>query len=157
MKNASDSLGLMLHDASRAMRRTFELRAEQLGLSAAQWRLLVHLSREGRATQARLADLLEVEPISVSRLVDRMEVAGWVARQADPTDRRVRLVVPTQRMLDTYQAIKAMADEVYEQALAGLSGAERQALITGLRRIAQNLNQGGADLRPAPQDEHMRS
>ena len=142
MKQPSDSLGLLLHDAARSLRRAFEMRAEGFGLSSAQWRLMVHVMREGQATQARLAELLEVEPISVSRLVDRMEAAGWVMRQADPADRRVRLVAPTDRMRETHQAIKAMAEEVYADALAGFSAAERDGLIDSLRRVARNLNQG---------------
>ncbi len=64
-----------------------------MGLSSAQWRLLIHVLKEERVTQARLAERLEIEPISVSRLIDRMEQAGWVMRETDPNDRRVRLIV----------------------------------------------------------------
>lgn len=153
MKPASNSLGLLLHDAARTMRRAFELRAETLGLSSAQWRLLVHVMREGQATQARLAELLEVEPISVSRLVDRMEAAGWVLRKADPADRRVRLVTPTDKMQATHAAIKAMAEDVYADALQGFSADQRADLMAALRRLTQNLNQGAGDATKAPQAE----
>ncbi|EEW25640.1 MarR family winged helix-turn-helix transcriptional regulator [Rhodobacter ferrooxidans] len=141
----SPSLGLLLHDAARAMRKRFEQRSEALGLSSAQWRLLLHVSREGRAVQSRLADLLEIEPISVSRLLDRMERAGWVMREADPLDRRVRVVVPTAKALQARDNIRAMADAVYDQALAGLSPAERAALVAGLATIVTNLAVSGAD------------
>mgnify|MGYP000607290851 CR=1 FL=1 len=83
-----DSLGLLLHDARRAVVRRFEARAASHGLSSAQWRLLFALKRLGPCTQARLAERLEIEPISVSRLIDRAEEAGWVTREADPADRR---------------------------------------------------------------------
>ena len=119
MTSGTDRLGLLLHDAARAVRKRFELRTSALGLSSAQWRLLAYLSREGRASQARLADMLEIEPISVSRLIDRMEHAGWVTRAPDPADRRVRIVVATEKTLTAYGAIKATADEVYDAALAG--------------------------------------
>lgn len=140
MKQDTDRLGLLLHDAARAVRKRFEARTSHLGLSTAQWRLLAQLSREPRATQARLADLLDIEPISVSRLIDRMEQGGWVRREADPCDRRARLVVPTQKTLDAYAGITAIADEVYAEALQGIDPARRADLVTMLRTIATNLD-----------------
>lgn len=140
MKMGTDRLGLLLHDAARAMRKRFEQRTASLGLSSAQWRLLAIVSREGRATQARLADMLEIEPISVSRLIDRMEQGGWVTRTHDPADRRVRVVVPTDKTLSAYAEIRATANEVYDEALAGLGAPERAALIAGLNAIISNLS-----------------
>ena len=69
----TDRLGYLLHDASRLLRKRFEERAVGYGLSSAQWRLLARVFKEEGVTQARLAELLEIEPISVSRLIDRME------------------------------------------------------------------------------------
>lgn len=146
MKLGLDRFGLLMHDASRLLRRRFELRAHGFGLSSAQWRLLVNLYIEGNsATQARLAELLEVEPISVSRLIDRMEQAGWVRRQPDAMDRRVRLVVPTQHAEETFAAIKAMALDVYEEALAGLSQTQRTELAHALNVIIRNLGSDSAE------------
>jgi MarR family transcriptional regulator for hemolysin len=139
MKLGLDKFGLLLHDAAKAMRKRFELRAQEFGLSAAQWRLLVHLVREGRATQTRLAELLEVEPISVSRLIDRMELGGWVLREPDATDRRVRMIVPTDRTMQTFSQIRTMAGEVYDNALSGLSENEKTVLVTALNKIIENL------------------
>ncbi len=141
MKIGIDRFGLLMHNAARLMRRRFELRAHAFGLSSAQWRLLVHLSLEGNAaTQARLAEVLEIEPISVSRLVDRMEQAGWVRREADAQDRRGRRVVPTLRAQEAYAAIKAMARDVYEEALDGVPDAARAELVASLNRIIENLS-----------------
>ena len=106
-------LGLLLHDAARALRKRFEQRTEALGLSSAQWRLLLLVCRKPGLPQSRFADALDIEPISVSRLIDRMETGGWVTRQDDPRDRRVRLVLPTDKALDAYAGIKSIADEVY--------------------------------------------
>ena len=77
------------------MRKRFEKRGSRHGLSAAQWRLLVRVVKEEGISQARIAELLEIEPISVSRLIDRMEEGGWIERRQDPTDRRVRTIFPT--------------------------------------------------------------
>ena len=105
MKNG---LGFLLHDATRLLRKRFEARGSEYGLSSAQWRLLVKVVRERTATQARLAELMEIEPISVSRLVDRMEGPGeWAGVTGEKDGRldlflergdyRVRVRGPTRR------------------------------------------------------------
>ncbi|KAF0173797.1 MAG: MarR family transcriptional regulator [Rhodobacteraceae bacterium] len=140
MKHEQDQLGPLLHDAARLVRKRFAQRAAAYGLSSAQWRLLAVVLREGRVAQARIADRLEIEPISVSRLVDRMEQAGWVTRQADPDDRRVRVIVATDRTLAIRNDLKSMADSVYAEALSALSPDARQALLTGLAAVNQTLS-----------------
>lgn len=141
MKNDGiESLGFLLHDAARLLRRRFEERGRDMGLSSAQWRLLVRLKREGKASQARLAEIMEVEPISVSRLVDRMVEAGWVARQKDPADRRVNIVVPTPQARERLESIRGFAGEVYEQAMSGMPPEERAQLLQSLSTVIENLS-----------------
>lgn len=135
----TNTLGFLLHDASRLLRRRFEARGQRHGLSSAQWRLLVHLAREGSASQARIAELLEIEPISVSRLVDRMEQAGWVERGSDPNDRRVRLLQPSQKAMDAFDEVRLIAGEIYDRALEGLDAGERALLMRGLETVVANL------------------
>lgn len=153
MENRTDSLGILLHEAARAVRKAFERRVSRHGLSSAQWRMLVTVTKCAEATtQARLADLLEIEPISVSRLVDRMEASGWVERRPDPLDRRAKLILPTDRARAVHAEIRAMADEVYGEALAGLQPQERTALLAGLSQVISNLND--AATRAAPGVDH---
>lgn len=143
MKNEGiERLGFLIHDAARLMRRNFEQRGSEFGLSAAQWRLLVRLVKEEGVAQARLAELLEIEPISVSRLLDRMEEGGWIERRQDSADRRVRMIFPTDKALEAFSKVKAVAGEVYERALNGLSPEERLATVHGLRTIVDNLSAG---------------
>src|SRR6185437_9269425 len=78
------SFGFLLHDIARLMRKRFDQRARSLNLSRAQWQLLVHLSRREGINQSGLAEILEIENITLGRLVDRMEEAGWVERRLDP-------------------------------------------------------------------------
>ncbi len=139
----TDRLGFLVHDVARLLRRRFEAKASGSGLSAAQWRLLVRVAKEPGVAQARLAELLEIEPISVSRLVDRMEEGGWIERRADANDRRVRLIFPTAKANEAYGKVKSMAGEVYEAALAGLSPEARKATIDGLKAIISNLSDDG--------------
>ena len=134
-----DKLGFLIHDSARLLRKRFETRGSAYGLSAAQWRLLVRLVKEEGVAQARLAELLEIEPISVSRLLDRMEEGGWIERRQDAGDRRVRTIFPTDKSRDAFAAIKGVAGEVYDLALAGLTAEERQTLVKGLNTIITNL------------------
>ncbi|CDX44674.1 Transcriptional regulator, MarR family [Mesorhizobium sp. ORS 3359] len=139
-----DRLGFLIHDVQRLMRKRFEARARGLGLSSAQWRLMVRVAKEEGITQARLAELLEIEPISVSRLVDRMEEGGWIERRQDATDRRVRMIFPTEKASAAYADVKSLAGEVYEESLTGISPEERRILIRVLDTIVQNLTDGEA-------------
>ena len=146
-----DRLGFLVHDSARLLRRRFEAKGAAFGLSAAQWRLLVRLVKEEGVAQARLAELLEIEPISVSRLLDRMEEGGWVERRQDASDRRVRMIFPTDKSRDAFAAIKSVAGEVYDVALAGLSADERQILVRALNTMIVNLSDGDAPAAEQPQ------
>lgn len=137
-----DKLGFLIHDAARLLRKRFEAKGSAYGLSAAQWRLLVRLVKEEGVAQARLAELLEIEPISVSRLLDRMEEGGWIERRQDASDRRVRMIFPTDKSREAFAAIKSVAGEVYDLALAGLSESEKLTLVKGLNTIIGNLSDG---------------
>lgn len=142
MKSDAQGLGLLLHDAARLLRKRFEARSAAFGLSSAQWRMMVHVCKLGSAPQSRLADLLEIEPISASRLLERMEQQGWVMRQGDPGDRRVRLVLPTAKALQAFDHMKTIADTVYAEALSGLADDDRHTLMMALSAIVGNLSGG---------------
>ena len=140
--DGTDRLGFLIHDAARLLRKRFEARGSAYGLSAAQWRLLVRLVKEEGVAQVRLAELLEIEPISVSRLLDRMEEGGWIERRQDASDRRVRMIFPTDKSREAFAAVKSVAGEVYEVALGGLTTDERRILIKALNAIVTNLSDG---------------
>lgn len=149
--NGTDGLGFLIHDAARLLRKRFEAKGSAYGLSAAQWRLLVRLVKDEGVAQARLAELLEIEPISVSRLLDRMEEGGWIERRQDASDRRVRMIFPTDKSREAFAAIKAVAGDVYDRALDGLAAEERRVLVKCLNKIIANLTDGEA---PAAEQNH---
>jgi MarR family transcriptional regulator, transcriptional regulator for hemolysin len=144
MNETRKPFGLMLHEVARLYRSRIEARAGIHGLSEAQLRLLMRLWKEEGATQARLAQLLEVEPISISRLIDRMEQGGWIERRQDPNDRRVRMIYTTAKTQEVHAAVKDVAGQVYEEAMSGIPEAVRDTLQDGLETIARNLS-GCAD------------
>ena len=84
--------------------------------------------------------MLEIEPISVSRLLDRMEDGGWIERRPDPSDRRVRMVFATRRSRNAFDDIRDVAHDIYDTALHGLSAEERRHLAHGLKTVISNLS-----------------
>ncbi len=89
MRDFQRDLLFLLHDVARLMRIDADKRARAQGMTRAQWGILVWLERQPGITQRELSELLEVEPISVARLIDRLEARGMVERRPDPRDRRI--------------------------------------------------------------------
>ena len=129
----------MLSDVARLMRRNFNRRVQSLGLTQAQWMLLARIARHEGSRQAQLAEILEMQPISVARLIDRMEASGWVERRKDPTDRRAVNLYLTKKAEPILDELWDRADETQTVALEGLSPEEREAVIKALETIRENL------------------
>jgi len=130
------TLGFLLFEVLRLLRRNFGRRVQ---LTQVQWRALAFLSRNEGINQAGLADLLEVRPITLARLIDRMEEAGWVKRQRDPGDRRAVRLYLTKQALPLMETMRKLNGETLKQALAGLSKSARTQLIETLHTIKDNL------------------
>lgn len=126
-------------DNSRMLRRLFDERVRDLGLTAAQARLLLSLERTPGQNQAFYADRLEIEPITLTRIADRMEEAGWVERHPDPTDRRVRLLQLTAKSHEVVTELRSIVDQMSDEVLRGLTRDERATLAQLLDRIGDNL------------------
>lgn len=146
----SEPLGLLIADVSRLMRRRFDERARVLGLTRAQWRTLVVLSRNEGSHQGGLAELLDVEPITLCRMVDRLEEAGHVERRRDPRDRRMWRIYLTEAARPLLEDIRVIAEAVFGDALHGIAPAERESLYGSLETIRRNL----ADLTVANEAAH---
>lgn len=135
----SDSLGFQISDVSRLMRRRFDERARLMGATRAQWRTLGMLSRNEGVNQGALADLLEVEPITLCRMIDRLEESGLVERRRDPSDRRAWQLFLTDKSKPILDDLRAMAEELFDQVLLGIDETERAVLGRSLERMRTNL------------------
>ena len=137
----SRTLGFVLNDVARLMRKRFEQRARAaaLGLTRAQAAVLAYLARQEGINQAALAQLLELEPITLARLLDRLQAAGLVERRPDPKDRRAHLLYLTAAAYPLLDRIFALAAEVREDALAGVAEADRGRLLDLLIEMKANL------------------
>jgi MarR family transcriptional regulator for hemolysin len=139
MDDPRQSVGVLLIDVARLLRRNFNRRAQALGLTQPQWQALARISQNQGMNQACLADMLEVQPITLARLIDRLEAAGWVERRPDPADRRAQRLYPTVKAEPLLDDMRALAAETREEALQGLGDAERRRLIAALKTIKGNL------------------
>jgi DNA-binding MarR family transcriptional regulator len=135
-----DSLGTMISDVARLMRRTFDERARGIGVTRPQWRVLTMLKRHEGINQGGLAELLEVEPITLCRMIDRLQEASLVERRADPSDRRAWRLFMTEKANDLLDELRPMAIDMFDNAQTGLDAAERARLIEMLSRVRTNLS-----------------
>lgn len=123
---AENDLLFMLYDVARIMRTRVDQRARDTGMTRAQWVILVWLERNPGLSQNELAALVEVEPITIARLIDKLEAHGVVERRADPSDRRIRrlhLTAAAEPLLERIhvyraQSLKLVSEGVSPEALA---------------------------------------
>ena len=135
-----ENLGSMLADTSRLLRRSFDGRARDIGVTRAQWQVLTTLLRHEGVNQGGLAELLDVEAITVCRMVDRLQEAVLVERRADPADRRSWRLFLTPRAHDLLAQLRPLAEALIEDALTGIDDGERDRLRDLLDKIRDNLS-----------------
>ena len=135
------NVGALLHDVARLIRRRFERRARHTGLAITrqQARALLSIARTEGLSQAAIATLLDIEPIALVRLLDRLHEEGLVERRLHPTDRRVRTLWLTPLGWTMVDRILAINAQVRDEACAGLSPAARDALLRALDHMKANL------------------
>ena len=133
------TLGHLIQDLARLMAQRVDERARRLGLTRAQWSLIAALFRREGSSQAALAEHLEITPISLGRLVDRMEKAGWVERRGEPADRRAYRLYLTERAHRLRPQLRALTDHVQSHALRALDGPEQERFIAQLRTVRETL------------------
>lgn len=139
MSPREESLGFLLADVSRLMRRSFQQRLTG-PLTLSQARALVHIARNEGCRQVELADQLEVKPITLARLIDQLELAELVERRPDPEDRRAYRLYLRQQADQALREIREVAAATHAEALFDLSEAEAAALAAALRKMRQNLS-----------------
>ncbi len=135
----SDDLGFLSGDAARLLRRAFDERARVLEVNRPDGRVLALLKRFDGSTQVNLADMLDAEPITLGRMVDRLQAAGLVERRADISDRRMWRLHLTVEGEQKIEALRPTALALFDDALAGLDPAECLKLEEMLNIIRSNL------------------
>jgi MarR family transcriptional regulator, transcriptional regulator for hemolysin len=144
---AQPSFGYVLKDTSKLYVQRFEERARELGLTLPQCKALAYLSRSEGMSQVELASSAEIDPMTMVRILDRMELDGWVERRADPDDRRARRLYLKPKSKPLLEAIDRVSTATRDEALAGLTEAEADLLMTALQKVRHNI----ASLQPLPE------
>ena len=131
--------GFLVHDISRMLRKRFDRRARDIGLTKSQWIVLAHLARHEGIHQGGLAEILELEPATLARHLDRLEHTGWIERRPDPSDRRAWRLHLTGKAAPVLEKMGGLVEITTQEALAGLSLEERERLQSHLLTIRANL------------------
>ena len=147
------AFGFLVHDISRMLRKRFDRRARDIGLTKSQWIVLAHLARHEGIHQGGLADILELEPATLARHLDRLEDTGWIERRPDPSDRRAWRLHLTGKATPVLEKMGDLVEITTQEALAGLSREERERLQGQLLTIRANLTDRPETETPAAAEE----
>jgi MarR family transcriptional regulator for hemolysin len=134
-----ESLGILLSDISRIMRKRFDRRARELGLTRAQWRVLSRLRMHQGINQTTLADLIEIEPITLARHIDRLQEKGWVERRSDPNDRRAWLLYLDDSVKPILDDMQKISEWNNAAATRDFGDKECQRFLADLYRVKATL------------------
>jgi len=132
--------GFLLSDVAHLYTRRFEERARGLSLTLAQCKALAVLANFEGVNQRRLAEITEVTPGHLVRILDRMEAGGWAERRSHPRDRRAHSVAMTESAKAVVESIGVVINETQADALKGLTRDEFETLMELLRRVHANLS-----------------
>jgi MarR family transcriptional regulator, transcriptional regulator for hemolysin len=141
-------LGFALHDVARLLRTYSDQRARELGTTRAQWAVLSRLQRCEGVKQNELAEALDLAPITLGRLIDKLTAADLVERRDDAADRRANRLYLTEKAAPALKDLNALAEDLMGRALAGVDEFAIRAMQDGLATIKANLKHeltGGAE------------
>lgn len=147
---ANPTIGYLIADLTRLFGRIFDRRAAHLGLTRAQWRALKRIHDHQGLSQVELADGMDMEPIAVGRLVDRLQKAGFVERRTDPDDRRRWRLYLRPQAMQVMDDIIELSSRLRAEALEGLSDGEVEAVMRALLHLRDNLTRLDRESRGAP-------
>ena len=133
-----ETLPFEIGETAHALRKAFDRLAVGLGVTRAQWKVLFKLTRYPGLRQVELADMLDLEPITLCRIVDRLEEAGLVERTRDPEDRRAWRLHVTAKAQPLVEKLQAVGEELVGQAFAGIERKDIELTREVLARIREN-------------------
>lgn len=135
----SDNIGFVIGDISRLIRRTFDKRAKAIGVTRPQWRVLTWLKRNEGINQSALAEMLELDAMTLCRMVDRLQDAELVERRRDSADRRAWQLFLTMKGVALSDQLQPIGEHLLQEALADMPGADRAQLLALLELFRSNL------------------
>jgi MarR family transcriptional regulator, transcriptional regulator for hemolysin len=138
-----------LNDVARMLRTYADQKGSQLGITRAQWVVLVRLDRFEGLKQSELAEMLDLQPITLTRLLDRLCESGLIERRADPNDRRAKRLYLTPAARPMLVSLGDLGEDLMATALAGVDREAVEKMVTQLAIVKENLRRAIQD-RTAP-------
>lgn len=135
-----NDFGYVMADITRLLRRVFDRRSAHLGLTRVQWRALSRIHRTPGLSQAELADDLELEPVAIGRVLDRLEGAGFIERRADPDDRRCRRLHAAPKSDEVMAEMRRVASGLRGDVLDDLDADDLATTLRLLGEIKERLH-----------------
>jgi MarR family transcriptional regulator for hemolysin len=126
-------------DVARMLRTYADQRARQLGISRAQWTVLIRLDRSEGLKQSELADIMELQPITLTRLLDRLAASGLIERRPDPNDRRANRLYLTPAARPLLEQLARLGSEMMDGVLAGFDRKDVERMLDDLDAVKNNL------------------
>lgn len=151
MTELNRNLMFLLHDVARLLRVEADKRARAHGMTRAQWAILVWLERQPGISQKELSEIMDVEPMTVARLVDRLESRSLVERRPDPKDRRIWRLHLRQAALPVLRKMDLQRAEIMTMLTESIDDEDLRIATEVLLRMKENVG-GGARLRRAESD-----
>ena len=136
----SDNIGFLFGDVSRLIRRTFDQRAKAIGVTRPQWRVLTALIRHESISQVALAEMLELDAMTLCRMIDRLEKSELIERRPNPDDRRAWQLFLTPNAKSLIEQLLPIGEELLKGALEGISERDQQKLYALLEQVRGNLS-----------------
>ena len=133
-----ETLPFEIGETAHALRKAFDRMAVGLGVTRAQWKVLFRLTRQPGLRQIELAEMLEIEPITLSRIVDRLEESNLVERRPDPSDRRAWRLHVTVQAQPLIAKLRAVADDLAADAFEGIDPNDIDIARRVLSRVREN-------------------
>ena len=140
-RSLNREFAFMLNDVARMLRTYADHKAAQFGITRAQWVVLVRVDRSEGLKQSELAEMLELQPISLTRLLDKLCDSGLIERRADPVDRRAKRLYLTPAARPLLEKLGALSDDLMGTALFGVSSESVEQMIAELGIVKENLRQ----------------
>jgi MarR family transcriptional regulator, transcriptional regulator for hemolysin len=128
-----------LGELQRLVRAYADKQAARYGITRAQWAVLAKLERTEGLKQSELAEQMEMQPITLTRLIDRLCDAGWIERRGDETDRRVNRLYLRKAARPLLGKLGGLRSELTATALEGISPADAHRLLAQLEAIKENV------------------
>jgi MarR family transcriptional regulator, transcriptional regulator for hemolysin len=134
-------LAFTLNDVARLLRTYADQRAAEFGITRAQWAVMARLDRSEGLKQAELAEMLDLQPITLTRLLDRLCDHGLIERRSDPEDRRAKRLFLTAAARPLLEHLDRLAEELMATAVAGIDPAAVKAMLAHLSIAKGNLRE----------------